>query len=73
MAQLAGTTEYTDGISTKEKDSSNEGPGKDNEQSDDEASVILEVWRMRSRPLLLSLSGLLWPEVVAPDRVLLVK
>ena len=31
---------------------------------------MLELWGMRSTPSLLSLSGLLWPGVVAPDRVL---
>ena len=31
---------------------------------------MLEFRGMRSTPLLLSLTGLLWPGVVAPDRVL---
>ena len=31
---------------------------------------MLELWRMRSTPLLPSLPGSLWPGVVAPDRVL---
>ena len=30
---------------------------------------MLELWRMWSTPLLLLLSGPLWPAVVAPDRV----
>ena len=35
---------------------------------DGEASVIMELWGMRSNPLLLSLPGPLWPGVVAMDR-----
>ena len=31
---------------------------------------MLELWEMQSTPLLASLPGPLWPEVVAPDRVL---
>ena len=31
---------------------------------------MLELWEMRSIPSLPSLPGPLWPEVVAPDRVL---
>ena len=31
---------------------------------------MLELWGMQSTPLLSSLSGSLWPEVVAPDQVL---
>ena len=40
-------------------------------QSDGEVPVILELWEMQSTPLLPSLSGQLWPTVVAPDRVLI--
>ena len=32
---------------------------------------MLELWKMQSTPLLPSLPGLLWTEVVTPDRVLL--
>ena len=32
---------------------------------------MLELWEMRSMPLLPSLSCPLWPGVIAPDRVLL--
>ena len=39
-----------------------------NKQSDSEAPVILELWGMRSTPSLSSLSGPLWPVVVASDR-----
>ena len=45
-------------------------PGYDTKQSDSEASVMLEVWRMWSTPSLPLLPGPLWPGVVAPDRVL---
>ena len=31
---------------------------------------MLELWGMRSTPLLPSLPGLLWPGVVAPDKAL---
>ena len=31
---------------------------------------MIELWGMRSTPLLLSLPGLLWPGVVAHDRAL---
>ena len=47
-----------------------EYPGYDTKQSDDEVPVILELWRMRSTPLLPSLPGPLWPRVVAPDQIL---
>ena len=45
-------------------------PGYDTKQSDGEVPVIVELWGMRSTLLLPSLSGPLWPGVVAPDRVL---
>ena len=48
----------------------NECPWYDTNQSDGEASVMLELWGMRSSPSLPTLPGSLWPEVVAPDRVL---
>ena len=49
----------------------NECPAYDPGQSDGKASVeVLELWGMQSTPLLSSLAGPLWPEVVAPDRVL---
>ena len=48
----------------------NECPGYDNKQSDNEVSVILELWGMKNTPSLPSLPGLLWPREVAPDRVL---
>ena len=39
-------------------------------QSDGEASVTLELWGIQSTPSLTLLPGLLWPGLVAPDRVL---
>ena len=48
----------------------NECPGYDTEQSDGVVPVLLEFWGMWSTPSLPLLTGLLWPEVVAPDRVL---
>ena len=48
----------------------NECPAYDTKQSDGEASVMLELWGMQSTSSLPSLSGLLWPEVVALDRLL---
>ena len=49
---------------------SNKYLGYDGKQSDGEALVDLELWRMQITPLLPSLPVPLWPEVVAPDRVL---
>ena len=48
----------------------NEYPVYDIKHSDGEAPVMLEFWEMRSIPLLLLLPGLLWPRVIAPDRLL---
>ena len=48
----------------------NKCSGYDMKQSDGEVPVMLELWGMRSAPLLPLLLGPLWPEVVAPDRVL---
>ena len=48
----------------------NKCPGYDTKHFDGEASVILELWRMQSTPLLPSLPGPLWLGVVAPARVL---
>ena len=48
----------------------NECPGYDIKQSDCEVLIILEIWRIRITPSLPSLPGLLWPRMVAPNRVL---
>ena len=45
-------------------------PARDTKQSDGEVLVMLEHWGMRSTPLLQLLPSPLWPEVVAPDKVL---
>ena len=56
-------------VSAKRWDSPNECPEHDTKQSDGEASVMLELWGMRSTPSLTSLPGLLWLGVVVLDRV----
>ena len=48
----------------------NECPGYDTKQSDGEVPVMLGPWEIRSTPSLPLLPGPLWPDVVAPDRVL---
>ena len=64
MAQLAWAVEYIDCISF------NAWPGYDTKQSDGEAPVMLELWGIRSTPLLPLFPGSLRPRVVAPDKVL---
>ena len=44
--------------------------GYDTKQSDGEAPVMLELWKIRSTPSLSLLPVPLWPGVLAPDRVL---
>ena len=63
------TAEYTVCLSVEEQDFSNVCLAYNIEQSDGEASVMLELWRMWSTPSLPSLPGLLWPGVVAPGRI----
>ena len=46
----------------------NECPGYDTKQSDGEVPAMLELWGMRSAPLLPLLPGPQWPRVVAPDK-----
>ena len=46
----------------------NECRGYDTKQSDGKVPVMLELWGMWSTPLLPSLTGPLWPGVVAPDK-----
>ncbi len=70
LAQSVGAVEYTDCISAEEQNSLNECPRYDTKQSDGEATVMLELWGMRSTSLLPLLPGPLWPRVEAPDRVL---
>ena len=66
---MAGTLEYIDCISAKEKDSQKRYPGYDIKLSDGKASV-LDFWGMWSTPSLPLLPGSLRPRVEAPDRVL---
>ena len=70
MAQSVGTVEYTDCISAEMLDSPNECLGYDTKQSDGKVPVMLELWGMRSAPLLPLLLGPLWSRVDAPYRVL---
>ena len=63
LVQSAGALEYTDCVTA-------ECPAYDTKQSDGEALGMLELWGMRSTPSLPLLPGWLWPEVLAPDRVL---
>ena len=68
VTQSAWTAEYTDCIFAEGYDSPNVCPGYDTKQSDDEASIMLELWGKWSTPLLIP--SPLRPRVVAPDRVL---
>ena len=68
IAQSAGAVEYTDCTAAEGNSPTNEYPGYDTKQSDGEVPAVLELWGMRSTPLLPSLPGPLWPGVVALDR-----
>ena len=70
MAWSVGTVEYTDCFSAEGLNSPNECPGYDTKQSGGEAPVKLELWGIRSTPLLPSLPGPPRPGVLAPDNVL---
>ena len=71
IAQSTGAVEYTDCTFAEGEDPPpNECPRYDTKQSDGEAPVMLELWRMESTLLLPSLPGSLWPRVIVPDRVL---
>ena len=65
MALSAGAAEYTDCISTDRKDYPNEYPVYDIKQSDGNSPVKMELWKMRSTPLLPWLPGTLWARVEA--------
>ena len=67
MAQSAVTVEYADCIFVEGEDSPNEYPGYDTKQSEGEAPVKLELWRMRSSSSSPLFPCLLWPGVVIPD------
>ena len=64
LAQSAGTVEYIYCTNC----TPNECPVYDTKQSDGEVPVVLELWGMRSTPLLPLLPGPLLPGVVAPDK-----
>ena len=66
MYHSVGAIEYTDWFSAERQDSQNLSPGYDTKQFDGDAPVMLELWEMRSTPLMLSR----WPRMVAPDMVL---
>ena len=70
FAQSTGALEYTNSISAEGYDSPKKCSGYDTKQSNSDVPVMLELWGMWSTPLLLSLPSLLWPGVVASDRVL---
>ena len=72
ISQSAGAVEYTDGTSAEGLDPppTNECPWYDTKQSDGEVPAVLELWGMSSTLLLPSLTGPLWPGMVAPDRAL---
>ena len=70
LVHLVGALEYTVYISAEGQDSPTDCPRYDTKQSDGEAPVMLELWGMRSTPLLPWLFGPLLPGVVAPYRVL---
>ena len=48
----------------------NKRPGYDTKESDGEVPVMPELWGMHSTHSLPLIPGLLWPGVVAPDRIL---
>ena len=68
LALLAGAVEYTNCFSAEGKTTPNECPGHDTKQSDGAVPAMLELWGMRSTPLLPSLPGPLYPGLVAPDK-----
>ena len=69
FAQSAGAVEYKDCFSIACR-SPSKCHGHDSKQSDDEVTVMLELWGIRSYPSLPSLPGSLWPGVVASERIL---
>ena len=69
MTQSAGAAEYTNCISAEGLDFHRECTVFDTKQSEGETPVVLELWGVLSIPSLTSLSCLLTPRVVAPDKV----
>ena len=70
VAQSAGAVEYTDCTSAKGVNPTPNVHPRYDTKLDVEVPVMLELWEMRSTPLLPSFPGALWPRVVAPNRVL---
>ena len=71
FAKSVGAVENTDCNSAEGlRPPTDEYPGNDTKQSDGEVPAVLELWGMRSTPLLPSTPGPLWPGVAAPDRTL---
>ena len=58
LPQSAWVAEYTDCISAKGGEFPNVCSAYDSKQSEDEASVILDLWGIQSTPSLPSLPGL---------------
>ena len=73
LAQSARAGEYTDCTSKEGQNSLNGILRYDTKQSHSEVTVMQELWRMQSNPLLLTRPGPLWLSGVTPDRVLPLK
>ena len=67
IAQSVGAVEYTGCNSADGYDTTNECPDYGTKESDGEIPVKLELWGMRSSPLLPSLQGPFKPGMVASD------
>ena len=61
--------EYTDFISAEGLDTHHQCPGYETKQSVGDVPVMLKLCGIRRALSLSSFPGLLWPGVVAPDRV----
>ena len=70
MPSILLGVENIDCISAEGEDFPNKCPRYDIKQSDDEATIMLELWGMWRTSSLPSLSSPLWPGMVALDRVL---
>ena len=68
IAHSAGVVEYINSVSAEGYDPTQLVSCSDTKQSDGEVPAMLELWEMRSTPLLPSLQGPLWPGLVAPDK-----
>ena len=68
IVQSVGAVEYTDCVSAEGYNHPQQVSWYDTKQSGGEVLVMLELWEMRSTPLLPSLPGPPWSGVVAPDK-----